>query len=127
VTIYTQGTLADRYGRDSTTIDGTIQVAYQGNKPASWYVKRYAGGFEDDIARKRWTTVEYANGQVRETKSFMGIHDYPEVLPGASVRVPLKPVKKQKQRREERFDWIGLAQVVLGAATTITTFILLRR
>jgi protein involved in polysaccharide export with SLBB domain len=127
VTIYTQGTLADRFGRDSTTLDGTIQVAYQGNKPARWYIKRYAGGFEDDIARRRWTTVEYANGQVKETKSFAGIRDYPEVLPGAAIRVPLKPEKKQKQRREERFDWIGLAQILVGAATTITTFILLRR
>ena len=127
VTIYTEGTLADRFGKDSTTRDGTIQVAYQGNKPARWYIKRYAGGFEDDIARKRWTTVEYANGQVKETRNFMGLHDYPEVLPGASIRVPLKPKKKQKQRREERFNWIGLAQVILGAATTIVTFVLLRR
>jgi len=125
VTIYTRGTLADRYGKDSTTVDGTIQVAFQGDKPASWYVKRYAGGFEDDIARKRWTTVEYANGQVKETKSFAGIHDYPEVLPGSSIRVPLKPVKKQKQRREERFDWVGLTSVILGGVSTIVTFVLL--
>jgi protein involved in polysaccharide export with SLBB domain len=126
VTIYTTGTLVDRYGRDSTTIDGTRQVAYQGNKSARWYIKRYAGGFEDDIARKNWTTVEYANGQVKETRNFMGIPDYPEVLPGSAIRVPLKPEKIQKERREERFDWIRLTQVILGGATTIATFLILR-
>ncbi|MFK8163947.1 MAG: hypothetical protein AB8H12_15985, partial [Lewinella sp.] len=71
--------------------------------------------------------VEYANGQFKETASFMGIHNYPNLRPGATIRVPLKPEKKQKERREERFNWIGLAQVILGAATTITTFILIRQ
>jgi protein involved in polysaccharide export with SLBB domain len=128
ISIYTRGTVASRYEqRDSTNNSGVIQVAYQGDKPASWYIKRYAGGFEDDIARKRWTTVQYANGQLKETSSFLGIHNYPEVLPGAIIRVPLKPEKIQKERREERFNWIGLAQVLVGAATTLTTFILLRR
>lgn len=128
ISIYTRGTVANRYEqRDSTNNSGVIQVAYQGDKPASWYIKRYAGGFEDDIARKRWTTVEYANGQLKETNSFLGIHNYPEVLPGATIRIPLKPEKIRKERREERFNWIGLTQVLVGAATTLTTFILLRR
>lgn len=128
ISIYTRGTVANRYEqRDSTNSSGVIQVAYQGDKPASWYIKRYAGGFEDDVARKRWTTVQYANGQLKETNSFLGIHNYPEVLPGATIRVPLKPEKIQKERREERFNWIGLAQIILGAATTITTFVLIRQ
>lgn len=127
VTIYTTGTLADRFGRDSTTLDGTLQVAYQGDKPAGWYIKRYAGGFEDDIARKRWTTVQYANGQVKETNSFLGFRGYPEVLPGAAIRVPLKPEKQQKQRREERFDWVGLTSVIMGGVSTIVSFILISR
>ncbi|MBC6994168.1 SLBB domain-containing protein [Neolewinella lacunae] len=127
VTIYTARTLATRFGTDSTNVDGTIQVAFQGEKSAKWYIDRYAGGFNDDTARKRWTTVEYANGRVQETNNFLGIKAYPQVRPGASIRVAAAPPKQQKQRREERFDWIGLAQVVLGAATTLTTFILLRR
>ncbi|MFK8161643.1 MAG: SLBB domain-containing protein, partial [Lewinella sp.] len=104
ITIHTRGTIANRYDlRDSTSRQGVIQVAYQGDKPANWYIKRYAGGFEEDVARKRWTTVEYANGQFKETASFMGIHNYPNLRPGATIRVPLKPEKKQKERREERF------------------------
>jgi hypothetical protein len=41
--------------------------------------------------------------------------------------VPSAPAKKRKERREERFNWLGLASIIVGAATTITTFILLRR
>lgn len=125
VTIYTSNTLADRFGRDSTTQDGSIQVAYQGPRSANWYIKNYAGGFNDDNARKRWTTVEYANGQVAETSNFLGIKNYPELRPGAEIRVPAAPPKQRRERREERFDWLGWTRVVLTTATTITTFILL--
>jgi protein involved in polysaccharide export with SLBB domain len=127
VTIYLNNTIADEYGVDSLQEGRTLQVSYQGPKPANWYIKRYAGGFDDDAARKRWTTVQYANGQIQETSSFMGFHSYPKLRPGASIRIPPKPPKKQKARREERFNWIGLAQVFTGAATTIVTFILLRQ
>ena len=125
VTIYTSNTLADRFGRDSTTQDGSIQVAYQGPRSANWYIKNYAGGFNDDNARKRWTTVEYANGQVAETSNFLGIKNYPELRPGAEIRVPAAPPKQRRERREERFDWLGWTRVVLATATTITTYILL--
>jgi len=125
VTIHTPGTLVSRFGTDSTTVGGVLRVAYQGDKPADWYIKRYAGGFEDDVARKRWTTVEYANGQVKETANFLWIKNYPEVLPGSEIRVALKPPKKQKQRREERFNWIGLASVIVGGVSTIVSFVLI--
>lgn len=120
VTIYTSGTLADRFGRDSITIDGSIKVAYQGDKRADWYIENYAGGFADN-ARPRWTTVEYANGQVKETNHFLLTERFPRLAPGASVRVGLKPPKVVKQRREERFDWIGLAGIITGALSTIAT------
>lgn len=127
VTIYTQNTLADQFGRDSLNLGSARQVAFQGEKSAGWYIKNYAGGFDDDSARKRWTTVEYANGQAKETSNFLGIRNYPTVKPGASIWVPSAPEKKRKERREERFDWLGLTSIIVGAATTITTFILLRQ
>lgn len=126
ITIYTKNTLANRFGVDSIAQDGTIQVAYRGPKSANWYIDKYAGGFNDDTARKRWTTVEYASGQVKETKNILFFKNYPELQPGATIRVATAPPKQTKQRREERFDWLGLAQIVLGTATTLTTYILLR-
>lgn len=126
VTIYTANTLANRFGVDSTAIGGTIQVAYQGPKSAKWYIQNYAGGFNNDTARKRWTTVTYPNGGVKETNSFLLVNDYPTIKPGSSIRVGSAPPKQQKQRREERFDWLQLASIITGAATTIVTLVLIR-
>ena len=126
VTIFTRNTLIDKFGRDSTTADGVLQVAYRGEKSAGWYINNYAGGFDDESARKRWTTVEYANGQVQETNSFLGIRSYPPIRPGASIRIADAPPKRVRERREERFNWIGLTQIIVTAATTLTTFILIR-
>lgn len=127
VTIFLTNTIASEFAVDSLVKGRRIQVAYQGPKPANWYIKRYAGGFDDETARRRWTTVQYANGQIRETASFAGVHDYPNVRPGASIRVPAKPEKVQKQRREERFNWVGLAGVIMGGVSTIVSFILISR
>lgn len=127
VTIYTENTLADRLGRDSVRVGKKLQVAYRGEKNAKWYIDNFAGGFNGETARRRWTTVEYANGGIRETDKFLWINNYPTVRPGATIRVGTAPPKVRRERREERFDWIGLASVIVGAATTIATFILLRR
>ena len=125
VIIETVGTLADRFGADSLVSTGALHVAYQGEKSADWYIKRYAGGFENAVAHKKFTTVEYANGQVKETDNFLFIKNYPEVRPGSTIRVALRPEKQQRERREERFDWIGLAQVVVTGVTSVATLIII--
>lgn len=127
VTIFIDNTLAARYGRDSIIQGDKIKVAYQGPRSAKWYIDNFAGGFDDEAARKRWTTVQSASGGLTETRSFLGLKDYPTVYPGGKIRVAAAPPKKQRERREERFDWIGLVSVLTGAATTIITFFLLRR
>lgn len=127
VTIQLENTIANGFLADSLVRYNTIRVAYQGPKSANWYVKRYAGGFDGDSARRRWTTVQYANGQIRETASFAGIHNFPTVRPGTTIRVPATPEKVQKQRREERFNWVGLASVIVGGVSTIVSFILISR
>lgn len=127
VTIYVDNTLANRFGTNDLIQNGKLQVAYQGEKSARWYIKNYAGGFNEDTARKRWTTVEYASGQIDETNNFLFLKDYPEVLPGSSIRIESAPPKRVKERRESRFDWIGLTSVIVGGATTIVSFVLLSR
>ncbi len=125
VSIVLENTIAENLGRDSLVEAESLQVAYQGGHSAAWYVRRYAGGFNNETARRRWTTVQYANGQIKETASFAGLHNYPEIRPGATIRVRAKPEKIVRERREERFNWIGLAQVLAGVATTITTLIII--
>lgn len=125
ITIYTVNTQAHRFNVDSTNVGGVLRVAYKGPYSARWYVENYAGGFDDDNARRRSTTVEYANGGVKETNSFLLFKDYPDLKPGAIVRVGAAPPKRQKQRREERFDWLRLVSILASTATTIVTFVLI--
>ena len=125
VRIVISNTNATAFGSDSTSRDGTIEVAYQGPHSAKWYIDNYAGGYDEDTAYKRGTSVRYANGQIRETKSFLGLRTYPSIKRGATIQVTAKPPERQRVRREERFDWIGLASVIVGAVTSIATIIVI--
>ena len=93
MTIHTRGTNAARYGDDTLTARGVLQVAYQGAYSAKWYIDNYAGGFDDDRARKRTTTVTSAAGGLKETRSLLGLRNYPKVPAGGIVQVGSKANK----------------------------------
>lgn len=124
VRIQTLGTLAERFGVDSLTADGSIEVAFQGRHDAAWYIRNYAGGFDEKLARKRETTVELASGQIKETRGALGIRHYPSVERGATIRVGLKPTKAPKQPRE-RSSWGEVAQATVAGLTTLVTLLVL--
>ena len=123
VTIYTRGTNAARYGTDTLTAGGMLRVAYQGPQSAKWYIDNYAGGFDAERAKKRTTTVTSAAGGIRETRTFLGIRDYPDVPVGGAVRVDLRREKPAKQPRE-RSSWSDVAQVTVAALSAIATVLL---
>ena len=125
VTIELPGTVAAVFRSDSATASGAIRTVYQGPHDAGWYVERFAGGFNGEQARKRWTTVQYANGQIRETSSVLGVRNYPTVRPGAVIRVGLKPPKKPRER--ERTSFGDLATATLALVTTLVTLVVLIR
>ena len=127
VTIYTSGTNADRLGADSIARDGTVQVAYQGDYDAAWYVERFAGGFDPDRARKSTTTVTTAAGGVRETRSALGLRRYPKAEAGSVIRVGLRPPKAPQEPRP-RTSWGEVTQAVLATVTSaVTVFLLIDR
>ena len=123
MTIYTRGTNAARYGTDTLTAGGMLRVAYQGPQSAKWYIDNYAGGFDAERAKKRTTTVTSAAGGIRETRTFLGIRDYPDVPVGGAVRVDLRREKPAKQPRE-RSSWSDVAQVTVAALSAIATVLL---
>lgn len=63
-----------------------------------------AGGFTEN-ARKSKAFVIYANGDAAQTKSFLGIKNYPKMEPGAEIVVPKKP----NRNRMSAAGWIGIA------------------
>jgi len=70
------------------------------NRRAKWYVNQYAGGYSKDAKRKK-TTVTYANGRVKKTRSFLFFKVYPKVKRGSEIHLALKD-KVIKQRREDK-------------------------
>ncbi|NVJ87444.1 MAG: SLBB domain-containing protein [Algoriphagus sp.] len=72
-------------------------------KSLKHYISK-AGGFTEN-ARKSKSYVVYANGDAAQTRSFLGIKNYPTVEPGAEIVVPQKP----ERERLSASGWIGIA------------------
>lgn len=123
ISIDIQGTNATRLGRDSLNADGTIQVAFQGERKADWYVEEFAGGFSSRAKRKR-TVVKTASGQIRETKSTLGFKSYPKIQSGSTIVVGLKPAKREKLPRAKS-SWSDVASITFAGITALVTSIVL--
>ena len=117
-------TVGRSFKADSLGGAGVLHVAYQGPRSAKWYVQQFAGGFDDEIAKKKETVVVYADGQIRETSSFLGIRNYPVVAPGATVHIGQKTPKAPKPERAPT-SWGELAQAALASVTALITLYLL--
>lgn len=74
----------------------------KGNKLKKYISK--AGGFTEK-ARRSKAYVIYANGDAAQTRSFLGMKNYPDLEPGAEIVVPQKPDRP----RMNAAAWIGIA------------------
>jgi protein involved in polysaccharide export with SLBB domain len=81
-----------------------------------------SGGFLA-TASKRKVYVQYANGEVKSTKSFLFFRTYPKIEPGSEVYVPLKREKKPLTTGEI----IGIASAITGMASIVFGIINLTR
>lgn len=107
-----------------TTSDGKLNVVYQGQKSARWYINNYAGGFNKD-ADKNSVTVVLKNGQVKTTKKPLYIfRNYPDVETGSSISMLQKP-PKEKLNCENKTDWDGLWMKTLTMVSTTLTIVVL--
>ncbi|WP_339813400.1 SLBB domain-containing protein [uncultured Imperialibacter sp.] len=73
-----------------------------------------AGGFSDQ-ASKRKSYVIYANGNVKRTRSFLFVPNYPTIEPGAEIIVPLAP---QRQR-------LSYGELITLMTSAVSLYILL--
>jgi protein involved in polysaccharide export with SLBB domain len=76
---------------------------FQEGRGLKHYISR-AGGFTEN-ARKSKAYVIYANGDAAQTRSFLGLKNYPTLEPGAEIVVPKKP----NRSRMSAAGWIGIA------------------
>lgn len=102
----------------------TLNIVFQGEKSARWYVNNYAGGFAKK-ADKKSLTVLMKNYQLKRTSSFMGILNYPEVETGSTISLQMKLPKEKKVEPKEKTNWGQIFGTTLTALTTALTIIVL--
>lgn len=100
-------------------------IVYQGRHTASWYVKRFAGGF-DKMADRMSVTVTYPNNQSDGTKRFLGFRRTPVVNPGGVITLRMDNEKREREEKpKEKIDWGAEARNSLSALTSVVSIILL--
>jgi protein involved in polysaccharide export with SLBB domain len=72
-------------------VNNSLTVNYAGKKLRTYL--RDAGGTSKFADKKRIYVVE-PSGKSRQTVQFMGIRNYPKVIPGSVVMVPSKPIEQ---------------------------------
>ncbi len=85
-------------------------VQYDSKRSALYYINK-AGGF-DTRAKRGYTYVVHANGEVDRTKRFLFFKTYPKVTSGAEVIVPVKPPKIPLRPSEIVSITTGLAALI---------------
>tara|TARA_B100000809_G_scaffold225176_1_gene235962 strand:- start:17615 stop:20032 length:2418 start_codon:yes stop_codon:yes gene_type:complete len=68
-------------------------IRFEKHKSLKEYINN-SGGFSEN-AKKSKTYVVYANGDVKSTKSFFWIKNYPSIEPGAIILVPKRELRKK--------------------------------
>lgn len=104
---------------------GKINVAYEGNNSALYYIDKYAAGVGKE-GRKRLISVEHPNGQIERTKDFILFKMYPKVQKGSIISVGYAEKKKEAKKSDRKeVDWGKVLADSIAQATALLSFILL--
>jgi protein involved in polysaccharide export with SLBB domain len=99
-------------------------VVFQGQRSAAWYIRNFAGGFQEDVDRNS-VTVTFPNNQMQSTKRFLFIfRNYPTVVPGSTITMQMK-LPKVILEENKKTDWDAIWSKTLSASTTSLTLFLL--
>ena len=86
--------------------NGVVNIAFDGNKSAWYYVDKYAAGVNKD-GRKKLIVVEQPNGVVKRTKDFFFFKVYPKVQKGSVISVGYAEKKADKEKTQKRENRLG--------------------
>jgi protein involved in polysaccharide export with SLBB domain len=105
--------------------NNAINVVYDGSKGASYYIREFAGGIADHGNRKK-ITVEYPNGEIKQTRNFFFFRTNPKVDRGSIVTVGTKAEKVDRPEGEqEKVNWGEVFANSIAQTTAVLTLILL--
>ena len=98
----------------TVTISGSVmfstEVPYKKGKGVKYYINNSGGTTERGWLKKVY--VVHTNGSASTCGSFFGIRNYPKVLPGSKIIVPMKPEKQKTSTGEI----VGISSVLASLA-----------
>lgn len=98
----------------TVTISGGVmfntEVPYKKGKGVKYYINNSGGTTERGWLKKVY--VVHANGSASTSGSIFGIRNYPRVLPGSKIIVPMKPEKQKTSTGEI----VGISSVLASLA-----------
>jgi polysaccharide export outer membrane protein len=102
-------------------------VVFQGQRSAAWYIRHFAGGFQER-ADHNSLTVTLPNNQMEGTRHILHIfRKYPHAKSGSMITLQMKPVK-DKKAEGEKTDWDKIWSKTLAATTTsLTMYFLIKQ
>jgi protein involved in polysaccharide export with SLBB domain len=103
---------------------GKINIAYEGEKSAWYYVNKYGAGVSKD-GRKGLISVVHPNGEIQRTKDYLLFKVYPKVQKGSVVTVGYLEKKVEKKVNRKEIDWSKVLSDSIAQATALLSFILL--
>ena len=105
--------------------NGTVNVAFDGERSAWYYVDKYAAGVNND-GRKKLIVVEQPNGTIKRTKNYFFFKVYPKVEKGSTITVGYAEKKPEKDKTpKEKTDWGKILSDTLAQTVALLSFILL--
>lgn len=108
---------------DGPGLTRNLNVIYEGNRSAKWYIENFAGGFAGE-ADKRSVTVTTPSGKVMGTsRQLFFFRNYPDVKPGSTIALRLEPPELPEE--SEPFDWDRAFNRTMQATTTLVTLLIL--
>jgi len=124
VTIREDGTRMAQYSINQEN-NQIKNVVFQGQKSAAWYIRNFAGGFQQR-ANRNSVTVTLPNNQMLSTKRVLFIfRNYPEAKSGSMITLQMKPPKVEKTGDNTKTDWDNIMGRTATSVTSALTLYLL--
>ncbi len=129
VVIRAVGTRMNQYVPADFTADQKT-ISYQGSHSAEWYIKHFAGGYDED-ADKWSVTVTYPNNQSEGTgHCLFFFRSTPTVEPGGVITLRMDTEKIRERERElvepkEKFDLGAELGKILTTLTSLGSIIIM--
>ncbi len=83
--------------------NSNVNFVYNGKHSAKWYLRKYAGGIQENASRES-IVVAYPNGEVIGTKKTFFINNTPTVRSGGQIIVNYKTEKEKVKKKEVNYD-----------------------